>query len=49
MIVQFLMQTKATEFIGVLKKGSSDEKAKAIELLSALDVANSSRYKQELQ
>ncbi len=49
MIVQFLMQTKATEFIGVLKKGNSDEKEKAIGLLSALDVANSSRYKQELQ
>ncbi len=49
MIVQFIMQGKALELIGLLKKGTSEERAKGIELLSVLDVLNSSRYKQELQ
>jgi len=49
MILQFFMQGKTQELIGLFKKGSSEERSKAIELLSVLDIVNSSRYKQELQ
>ena len=49
MIVEFLLQTKLTELIGIFKNATSDEKAKAVEVLSQLDVANASRYKDELR
>lgn len=49
MIVQFLLQAKATELIGIFKNGTSDEKSKGIEILSLLDVSNASRYKDELR
>ena len=49
MIVEFLLQTKLTELIGIFKNATSDEKAKAVEVLSQLDVANTSRYKDELR
>ncbi len=48
MILQFFMQGKQPEIVGVFKKGTADEKAKVIELMSTLDVVNSSKYKQEL-
>jgi len=49
MIVQFFMQSKATELIGIFKNGTPQEKTKAIEILSVLDVANMARYKDELR
>lgn len=49
MFVQFFMQGKATEFIGIFKKGTGEQKTKAAELLSDLDIVNASRYKQELR
>ena len=49
MIVEFLLQTQLTELIGIFKNATSDEKAKAVEVLSQLDVANASRYKDELR
>ncbi len=49
MMLQFFMQGKSTELIGVFKKGTMDEKTKATEILAALDVVNASKYKQELQ
>jgi hypothetical protein len=49
MILQFFMQGKTQELIGLFKKGSSEERNKAIEVLSVLDIVNSSQYKQELQ
>lgn len=48
MILQFFMQGKMQELIGIFKKGTGEQKSKAIELLSDLDVINASRYKQEL-
>jgi len=48
MILQFFMQGKMPEIIGVFKKGTADEKDKLIELMNTLDVVNSSKYKQEL-
>jgi hypothetical protein len=49
MFVQFFLQTKADELIGIFKNGTGDEKSKAADILSRLDVANSLRYKQELK
>jgi hypothetical protein len=49
MIVEFFMQNKVQELIGVFKKGTGDQRAKAVELLSAIDIINGSRYKQELR
>ncbi|MBL7759671.1 MAG: DUF4835 family protein [Sediminibacterium sp.] len=49
MILQFFMQGKVQELIGIFKKGSPMEKDKAVALLSVLDVVNANRYKQELQ
>ncbi len=48
MILQFFMQGKSGEIIGIFKKGTSEEKTKLIELMNTLDVINSSKYKQEL-
>jgi hypothetical protein len=49
MILQFFMQGKVQELIGIFKKGSPMEKEKAVALLGGLDVVNANRYKQELQ
>lgn len=49
MFIQFFLQGKAQELIGVFKKGTGDQKSKAADLLSEIDVMNASRYKQELR
>lgn len=49
MIVQSFMQSKMLELIGIFKKASMENKEKAVELFSALDVANASRYKDEIK
>jgi len=49
MIVQFLLQGKYQELIGIFKKGTPEQRSKAAEILSELDVINASRYKQELR
>jgi len=49
MILQFFMQSKSQELIGIFKKGTGEQKIRAVELLSDLDVINASRYKQELR
>lgn len=49
MILQFFMQGKSTELIGIFKKGTMEERTKVVELLAVLDIVNSSKYKQELQ
>ena len=49
MILQFFMQGKVQELVGIFKKGTGEQKAKAIELLSELDIVNASRYKQDLR
>ncbi len=48
-ILQFFMQNKSNELVGIFKKGTSDNKAKAVELLSKLDVNNAALYKEELR
>ena len=49
MILEFFMQGKLQEIVGVFKKATGDQKARAAEILSELDVINASRYKQELR
>ena len=48
-IVQFFMQSKAQEMIGLFKKAPPQERMKAADLLSKLDVANMSKYKEGLK
>lgn len=49
MILQFFMQGKMQELIGLFKKGTAEEKARVIPLLAELDVINSPTYKQQLK
>lgn len=49
MVVQFFMQGKAQELTRIFKKGTPQEKTRAVELLQKLDVANASNYKQEIK
>jgi len=49
MILQFFTQGKVQELIGIFKKGTGEQKTKAVELLSEIDIVNASRYKQELR
>ncbi len=49
MILQFFMQGKVNELIGIFKKGTAEEKLKAVEILSLLDIPNANKYKEELK
>ncbi|GGB22748.1 type IX secretion system protein PorD [Puia dinghuensis] len=49
MIIQFFFQGKANELSHIFQKVAPDEKARALDLLSRLDVSNANKYKQDLQ
>jgi hypothetical protein len=49
MFMQFFLQGKAQEFIGVFKKAKSEQKDRIIDILTEIDVINATRYKQELK
>lgn len=49
MITQFFLQGKAAELINLFSKGTPQEKSKAVEVLSRIDIANANRYKDELK
>ena len=49
MFVQFFMQSKSAELIGIFKKGTPQEKQRTIEILGQLDISNASKYKEELK
>lgn len=49
MILQFFMQGKMQELIALFKKGTSEERSRAIQLLTELDVVNAPSYKQQLK
>jgi hypothetical protein len=49
MILQFFMQGKAQELIALFKKGTPEERSRAIQVLSELDVINVPAYKQQLK
>ena len=48
-IVQFFMQSKTIELIGVFKNASPESKAKAVDILSALDISSAQRFKDEIK
>lgn len=49
MFLQFFMQSKSTELIGIFKKADPQSKQRAVDILSSLDVANAAKYKEELK
>jgi len=49
MIVQFFIQNRSDEFIGIFKKADPVTKSKAIELLTRIDVSNIAKYRTELK
>ena len=49
MILQFFMQGKMQELIALFKKGTPEERSRAIQVLSELDVINGPAYKQQLK
>lgn len=49
MVLQFFMQGKSLELIRIFKKAPPQEKNEAVDILSQVDIANASRYKDELK
>lgn len=49
MIIPFFFLGKSSELIKIFKKAPLEEKSRALELLSRLDITNSNAYKQELR
>lgn len=49
MLIQFFILGKADEFIGIFKKAPGQDKSKALDILSRVDIKNASKYKQELK
>jgi hypothetical protein len=49
MIMQFFFQGKSGELAKIFQKSAPDEKSRALELLTALDISNINKYKQDLQ
>jgi hypothetical protein len=49
MIMQFFFQGKANELSGIFKHGDPDQKTRALDFLTRLDIPNINKYKQDLQ
>lgn len=49
MFMQFFMQNKSTELIGIFKNGTPQEKQQAIDALSLIDIANTAKYREQLR
>jgi Domain of unknown function (DUF4835) len=49
MFLQFFFQGKGVEIGNIFKNGTPDEKSRALEILSRIDVSNLNQYKQNLQ
>lgn len=49
MFMQFFFQGKSGELSKIFKKGTPDEKRRALDFLTRLDIANVSQYKNDLQ
>jgi hypothetical protein len=49
MVMQFFMQGKSLELIRIFKKAPQVEKQEAANILSAIDVSNAGKYKEELK
>jgi hypothetical protein len=49
MIIPFFFQSRSTELSKMFKNAAPDEKSRAVDLLSKMDISNANKYKQELQ
>jgi hypothetical protein len=49
MIVQFFLQNRSDELVGIFKKADPVTKSKATELLTRIDVSNAGKYRTELK
>ena len=49
MVIQFFFQGRANELAKIFKKSSPEEKNRAVDILSKVDITNSAMYKQELR
>jgi hypothetical protein len=49
MIVQFFFQGKSNEMVKIFKKAPPEQKSRAREILSRVDISNAGTYKQELK
>lgn len=49
MFMQFFMQNKSTELIGIFKNGTPQEKQQAIDALSLIDISNTAKYREQLR
>ena len=49
MIIQFFFQGKSTELIKVFSKAAPQDKARAADVLSKIDITNAGKYKDELK
>ena len=49
MVIQFFFQGRANELAKIFKKAAPEEKNRAVEILSKVDITNSAMYKQELR
>jgi hypothetical protein len=49
MFMQFFFQGKGAEIGNVFKRGNPDEKSRALDILSRIDISNLNQYKQDLQ
>lgn len=49
MFIQFFFQGKGSEIGNIFKRGTPDEKSRALEILGKIDVSNLNQYKQDLQ
>jgi len=47
--LRFFFQGRARELVGIFKKDNPDEKSRAADLLTKLDISNANVYKQELR
>jgi hypothetical protein len=48
-ILQFFMQSKSNELIELFKKGTPDQKQRAVTILERIDVTNAKRYRDALK
>ena len=49
MVMQFFFESKAGELSKIFQKSPPDEKNRALDLLTKLDISNINKYKQDLQ
>jgi hypothetical protein len=49
MVIQFFFQGKGIELANIFKKAPPDEKGRALDVLSKLDIGNANQYRQSLQ